>query len=583
MLFFFFLTGGLFLGWSLGSNDAANIFGTAVGSKMVRFRTAAIVSSIFIVLGAVLQGSGTTETLGKLGAVDAIGGAFTVSLCAAFTVFLMNRNKLPSSTTQAVVGAIIGWNLFTGNQTDYSTLSIILSTWLIGPLMGIFFSALLFLFVRWLLRKLKIHLIKLDGYIRWGLIIVGAFGAYSLGANNIANVVGVFIPSAPNILVDFGLFQLNGVRMVYLLGGLSIAVGIFTYGSKVMETVGSGIMNLSPEAAIVVVLAHSLVLFIFSSSTLSTLLQYVGLPRIPLVPISSSQLVVGAIIGIGLVKGVQELRFKTIGTIVLGWLLIPVLSGALSFLALFFVQNVFNVKVANSIVTEELQQYEQLAEIGFEKAKHISMVWPFVIAVIALIFIVLIYYIILQQKYRVKAQNELFKKQNEIIENQKALTDLELKTMRLENTSLSSNLEFKRKELQNYALSIIEQQTFIAAIHDQLCEIMETTSPQDKSLKLEQLMILVKQKMNNPDRVRVFNLEAEKMHRDFLHRLSDQFPELTEHDKRLSVLLRLGFSTKEIAPLLNISPKSVEIMRYRLRKKMDINQGENLIQFISNL
>lgn len=571
------------MGWSLGSNDAANIFGTAVGSRMLRFRTAAIIASIFIVLGAVLQGSGTTETLGKLGAVDAIGGAFTVSLCAAFTVFLMNRNKLPSSTTQAVVGAIIGWNLFTGNPTDYSILTTILSTWLVGPLLGIIFSALLFLFVRWLLRKLKIHLIKLDGYIRWGLIIVGAFGAYSLGANNIANVVGVFIPSVPNMVVDFGLFKLDGVGLVYLLGGLSIAVGIFTYGSKVMETVGNGIMNLSPEAAIVVVLAHSFVLFIFSSSTLASFLQYIGLPPIPLVPISSSQLVVGAIIGIGLVKGVQELRFKTIGNIVLGWLLIPIFSGALSFFALFFVQNVFNVKVSKSVLTDEAHHFDQVVELGAEKTKHISMVWPFVVAVVALLFVILIYYIISHYKFKAKAQSELFKKQSEITENQQALTDLELKTMRFENTSLASNLEFKRKELQNYALSIIEQQTFISTIHDQLGEIIDSSSPDDKVLKLDQLMISVKQKMNNPDRVKVFNLEAEKMHQDFLHRLSESFPNLTEHDKRLSVLLRLGFSTKEIAPLLNISPKSVEIMRYRLRKKMELQQGENLTQFISNL
>ena len=63
-----FLFGGLFLGWSLGANDAANVFGTAVGTRMIRFKTAAIVCSIFvIILGAIISGAGTTETLGKLG------------------------------------------------------------------------------------------------------------------------------------------------------------------------------------------------------------------------------------------------------------------------------------------------------------------------------------------------------------------------------------------------------------------------------------------------------------------------------------------------------------------------------------
>ena len=77
-----FLLGGLFLGWSLGANDAANVFGTAVGTRMVNFRTAAIICSIFVILGAVISGAGTTETLGKLGAINALPGAFACCVAA---------------------------------------------------------------------------------------------------------------------------------------------------------------------------------------------------------------------------------------------------------------------------------------------------------------------------------------------------------------------------------------------------------------------------------------------------------------------------------------------------------------------
>ncbi|MCH7943839.1 MAG: inorganic phosphate transporter, partial [Proteobacteria bacterium] len=79
-----FLSSGLFLGWSLGANDAANVFGTAVGSGMVRFATAAVICSVFVILGAVISGAGAAHTLGKLGAVNAIPGAFMVALAAAF-------------------------------------------------------------------------------------------------------------------------------------------------------------------------------------------------------------------------------------------------------------------------------------------------------------------------------------------------------------------------------------------------------------------------------------------------------------------------------------------------------------------
>ena len=99
----FFLTSGLFLGWSLGANDASNVFGSAVGSRMITFRKAAIIASIFVILGAVIQGAGASQTLGKLGAVNALGGSFTVALAAAVTIYMMTKFALPVSTTQAIV------------------------------------------------------------------------------------------------------------------------------------------------------------------------------------------------------------------------------------------------------------------------------------------------------------------------------------------------------------------------------------------------------------------------------------------------------------------------------------------------
>ena len=76
----FFLSSGLFLGWSLGANDAANIFGSAVGTRMVRFRTAAVVASLFVIIGATFQGSGGADTLSRLGSINELAGAFTVAL-----------------------------------------------------------------------------------------------------------------------------------------------------------------------------------------------------------------------------------------------------------------------------------------------------------------------------------------------------------------------------------------------------------------------------------------------------------------------------------------------------------------------
>ena len=345
----FFLTSGLFLGWSLGANDASNVFGSAVGSKMVTFSRAAIIASVFVILGSVIQGEGASHTLGKLGAVNAIGGSFTVALAAAISVYIMTKFALPVSTTQAIVGAIIGWNFFTGNNTDSKTLSQIVATWISGPIIGSVFAILLYILMKKFKRSVKIHMVRFESYIKTGLLIVGAFGAYSLGANNIANVMGVFIPAFNLHELDLGIISLSSNQQLFLLGGLAIAVGIITYSKKVMETVGANIVELSSEAALVVVLAQSMVLFIFSSSGLSSLFVRIGLPPIPMVPISSSQVIIGCVLGIGLYKGARNINFKILGEIAIGWLATPVASGLLAFFSLFFMKNIFGINVGTNI------------------------------------------------------------------------------------------------------------------------------------------------------------------------------------------------------------------------------------------
>lgn len=342
----FFLSSGLFLGWSLGANDAANVFGTAVGSRMIRFTTAATICSIFVILGAVMSGAGASNTLGRLGAIDTIGGAFMAALAAALAVYLMTKAGLPVSSTQAIVGAIVGWNLFSFTETDPAILSTILGTWVICPILAAGFAVVLYKLTTWFLRRANFHMLRVDAYTRAALLLAGAFGAYSLGANNIANVMGVFVPSSPfKDLTLFGAASLSSTQQLFMLGGLAIATGVLTYSERVMLTVGGGLLPLSPIAAWVVVMAHSFVLFVFASRGLQSFLLSLSLPTIPLVPVSSSQAVVGAVLGIGLLQGGRTIRWRVVGSVSLGWVLTPVVAGIVCYIGLFFLQNVFGQPV----------------------------------------------------------------------------------------------------------------------------------------------------------------------------------------------------------------------------------------------
>ena len=344
-LILLFLTSGLFLGWALGANDAANVFGTAVGTKMVSWKTAAVICALFVVLGAVISGAGTSQTLGKLGAISALPGAFMTALSAAIAVYSMTKSGLPVSTSQAIVGAIVGWNLFSGNPTDPSTLTKILVTWVLCPILAAIIAVILFKALRVAGKHAKLHLIRSDAYTRSALIVAGAMGAYALGANNIANVVGVFIPAQPLPLLQVGAFAFSSTQQLFLLGGLAIALGVFTYSKGVMMTVGNQLGRLSATAALVAVLSHSIVLFMFASRGLEAWLASNGLPTIPLVPVSSSQAMVGAVVGISIMQGMVGIRWSVLGRIVFGWIATPIAAGLISFIGLFFLQNVFGLVV----------------------------------------------------------------------------------------------------------------------------------------------------------------------------------------------------------------------------------------------
>ncbi len=577
MLLLIFISSGLFLGWSLGANDAANIFGSAVGSRMLSFRRAAIIASTFVILGAVFQGKGGAETLNELGTVDALGGSFTVTLCAALTVFVMTKRRLPVSTSQAIVGAIIGWTLFTGHNTDLVVLRKIVITWISGPVLGMLFAAGLYLLLKWALRKAKIHVIKLDSYIRTALILVGAFGAYSLGANNIANVMGVFVSSAPNIVLDFGIYRLDGVQLLFLLGGIAIAVGIFTYGQRVMQTIGNDILSLNPEAAIVIVLAQALVLFLFSSSTFSELVAKTGLPPLPLVPVSSTQVVIGSILGIGLVKGVREIKLKALGGVAIGWIATPVIAGILTFFMLFFMQNVFDLQITKGVPVPDDPGEASLP------ARTIDMVVYGLLILLAVIILALILIVFRQQKLRWKTTNELLVQQNQNYIVRQSLHEMEVKTIQLQKDELNARLENKRKEFIDIALNLSEQRTFLEQILDEIDRITKASDRTEAELFFRQLSARIRQRMSFTTEKENFYSQIEQVHKDFQMKLTAGFPHLTLQEKHLAMLIRLNLSTKEIATLLNISPKSVEVARYRLKKKLNLQQDDNLAQFINNL
>lgn len=295
---------GLFLGWSLGANDSANVFGTGVTTGIVKYRTAILLTAVFVLLGSVLEGPKCMKIVSDLARLLPTE-AFWCALASAITMFTLTVLAIPASSSQAIIGAVLGAGILSGSA-EFSGLYKIATCWVLTPVGGLSAAVLLHRLLGYCLDRWRMSLARKNLLYFIGIIVAGCYGAYSLGANNVANVTGVYVGSG-----------LLSVELGSLIGGLSIAAGALTYSRKVMITVGKGIVPLDPFSAFVVVLAGAMTLHLFTQ---------IG------VPVSSSQAIVGAVVGVGFVGGMRTVSFRVLAKIGAGWMMTPLASCVLAWL-----------------------------------------------------------------------------------------------------------------------------------------------------------------------------------------------------------------------------------------------------------
>lgn len=324
---FIFLTGSFFLGWTLGRNNLSNLFGPAIGTRMLPLNAGVGVASIFIFLGAFISGYATTESVNALADVQTVRDAFIICVAAGIVLYLLSGLGIPASITQTSTGALVAWNIFYHFPLP---LNLILKTvlgWIYTPFIAGLMAFVAFHLLKRLLKKYAIRLLWRDHVIRFGLLTVGAFSAYALGANNVASIVG------PYTSVDSTL-----TPILFITTCFAIIAGFLSADKRVIKTVSKGMFPLSPMEAFIVVLTSALTLFCFSSTTLKEVLMALSLPSFPLVPVPLSSASIGAIVGIALAKGIDGLKFKIVGQVACSWIAAPVSAGLICYGILFFCQ-----------------------------------------------------------------------------------------------------------------------------------------------------------------------------------------------------------------------------------------------------
>ncbi|MEW5694108.1 MAG: inorganic phosphate transporter [Candidatus Hydrogenedentota bacterium] len=357
---------GFYVGWNIGANDAANCIGTSVGGGIISYKKAIILMAIFVFIGSVLQGHYVMKTIGK-GIIISdpksyVSGdkwkklknletelekctdknseeyntlvqkteslrktiyselekkkpkdhekyfpkgklpdlaIFVALLSAGFFVTLATFFSLPVSTSQSIVGGVAGVGLgIVGFQTQYFKINVltkILGCWVLCPILTMILSMIICFLMLTLLRRYgNIYWQKTVAFL---VILSACYVAYSLGANDVGNAIGPLLNKYPE----------KGLALA-TMGGIALAVGGLTFGKRVTETVGKNITPLDLPTAFSAQMAAAFGVHLFS---------IIG------VPVSTSQSIVGAVIGVGLYKGIKTVSAKKIMIILIGWVAAP--------------------------------------------------------------------------------------------------------------------------------------------------------------------------------------------------------------------------------------------------------------------
>ncbi len=229
----------------------------------------------------------------------------------------------------------------------------------------------------------------------------------------------------------------------------------------------------------------------------------------------------------------------------------------------FKVRSRIGNKISTNIASYSFKIAKPWYATNFMKAIYVAGV---------LLFLLLMH--IAYRRYYKKKQQKLVARKNRELKLAKVQNEKEI--IRIKNEQLQLEFKNKSKELAASTMSIIKKNELLTTIKNELNVLKNKTVVKpviniiDKSLRQNDDWEFFKEAFNNADS-------------DFLQKVKNLHPNLTPNDLRLCAYLRLNLSSKEIAPLLNISPRSVEVKRYRLRKKMSLPHENSLTEHILNL
>ncbi|MFB6292053.1 MAG: anion permease [Candidatus Nanohaloarchaea archaeon] len=296
------LLASVFMGVSIGASTVASAFGPVNSAHSANVLRSALIAGILALAGAMLQGGNVTQTVGSGLLTGGIGvlQAASVLLVAAVLVIVSVLGDYPMPTAFTVIGAVIGSGLGFGNAVNWSSVARIVGYWAVIPVLA--------LAMGFIISKLLRNYVSRENSereIRYMLLAVGCYVAYSAGASAVGLAVG------PLSSLDFS------TTWLLMLGGLSILLGAWLYSPRIIRAISFDYSNIGPRRSI-------------AALGTAALLAQVGI--FFGIPISFNEAIIASVIGSGMVEGGSNVDKKKIGYTVSMWVAAFFIAAGATFL-----------------------------------------------------------------------------------------------------------------------------------------------------------------------------------------------------------------------------------------------------------
>ena len=458
----------------------------------------------------------------------------TLGAATAVSALVCNAVSRFPSVQYAFVGALIGISQASGNSLAWTETSAYLISWLFAPLLCAVLAAVIYRICTAGLKNRKSNYFRHEAMQLKAAVPAVLLLALAYSYN-----------ASPLLIVLSGAVPLPGAAATSLHAAVLLVI-LYLPARRNIEgaswTIADSDLDVNSESTFSIVCSMALVLLLFS-------LPIVRIIGIAATPLPAGVLFVSALTGISLVReralieGEEMLKCYAAG----------MMSPMLGAMTGFGLCRVLSGDPVNIVIL--------LFLVG--------------------LLIALAFYYRWQQKQNFR-RIVMQSRQQQMYSTQKTLAALEVKAETTEK-DLLGKLDIKRQELVDFAVGISEQKKFMEDIYESISELRGINDIKEKNARTDAILSSLRERMYFTREMNDFYARSEVLHRDFNMRLVEKYPKLTESERKLANLLRQGFSSKYIASLMNITPKSVEISRYRLRAKLGLSRDDNLTQFIKTI